>query len=412
MAKSILSIFLFIGMTMSSTAVFPILADAAGGSGWIQLAAQGKDRKAAADLAEFNGTLSSKTDPAFKNMLVETAAALEQGMSIAPNDAKITLFRGIDLIKDQLSDYNYGSNRRPFFAARLFRGGERNGTLRTTGLRKISEIGVFEASSRHAQNAYKFQNTPFISTSFSFDVAAASSAVLVLRVAPQRVLVAASTRGEYEVQLPFFIHPSEIVGVLEKVDYEEAGSRELSEYKLTKIYNDLEGMSDREAQNQIQSWARENQRILKPLGSRNDFGIPFDDLVRKKLKNPLVKVLREESPTRAEIEAMVKDMNLLRSNFRKALKGYQGQVDRNWGTKFINGLIPYGKTDIKIQEFLVDLANDRKFDSLPYDWSDTALEALRVIYKGDRTALRVLRRSEAIIPNPPFGVNKSCKMLF
>lgn len=397
---------------MLSTIVCPILAEAQ--STWIQLAAEGKDRKAAADLVEFNGTLSTKTDPAFKKLLSITAAALDQKMSIAPDDAKITLFRGIsiDTDRESLSDFNYGTNRMPFFTARLFRGGERNTKLKTTGLRKMSEIGVFEASSQHAQNSYSLPNSPFISTSFSFGVAAASEVVLVLRVAPQRVLVAASTRGEYEVQLPFFIHPSEIVGVLEKTETEKAGARELSEYKLTKVYNALDGMSEKEARKQIQDWKRENDQTLKPLGNRNDFEILFNELVEKKMKNPDVKTLVEDSPTQAETEAMAQDMTLLRSNFRKALKGHQGEIDRNWGAKFIKDLIPYGKKDIRIQEFLVDLANDQKYDSLPYEWSDAALEALREIYKGNRAALRVLRRTEATIPKPPFGLDKSCKLLF
>lgn len=191
--------------------------------GWLEAIAKGKDLQAAEILEEYRRNLPENAYSSFTDLVDKTIRQLRDGFNCADHE-KITLYRRM---QPGTTDVELPrEKRRILFPSRAF----------MTKDRKFNSSGLNDTISRWALDSMKsshshplignrmYDGSYLVSTTngdgVHYDIVPSYTVVAaVLRVCPERAIP--GRFGESEVLLPFFIHPNEVVAVIEMTDNKE-----------------------------------------------------------------------------------------------------------------------------------------------------------------------------------------------
>jgi hypothetical protein len=240
---------------------------------WIKLLADGNEQAAAQKLLEEaeqlrvpvtiqetiylnhpSGPFAGVTfyDPTYVNLLKDTAKSIQKSCN-CDDDAKITVFRGF---RPGISDVNIGTVERPLIPSK---GLARKNKL-NHGLFGDDNLSLSRQMRRHGANTNGDQI--FISSSFDPEIAGKSMHVMVLRMCPNRLKLNTSSGygDEREILIPLFIHPNELVAI---VEHEHGDNLTSGKFKLLSQSGYLSQKSGPEAHEEIRRLSQQNSRALR-----------------------------------------------------------------------------------------------------------------------------------------------------
>lgn len=268
-----LSIFLT-AMTFSCLGQAATCHEALSSGNWLQQIRLGNDKGAAQTLGKIAEKMPKYSAHDYVNLLWATTKSLEAGCDECSEEAKVTLFRGISLGR---SDMNALKQKRPLFPAKLLMSNDRK-NLQSKNIGRYKNTHVSELMSLQARQYWK--QTPFLSTSYSPWIAGVSQTILVLRICPQRLLISTNpgNTDEFEVLVPFFIHPNELYAAIESETQEG-----LTRGKFDIVYSQNNPKNLNKLKDEIQEEAQSNEKMVRS-GRPSTFANRLEKLLRQKIK--------------------------------------------------------------------------------------------------------------------------------
>jgi hypothetical protein len=247
----------------------------------------------------------------------------------------------------------------------------------------------------HSENTFHSKNTPLISASFDPGVpyGGPEKAILVIKLDPRRLAFMASSHTyEYETLIPFFVHPRELMAIVQTDAVARATSHDRissGEFVVISAYNDLKRKRPYEAKKLIQNWAQRNVRSLsRTRQSFSEFiGIKAKAAERESQPRPLEEWASDKSK---------KEANIILSDpkkFKKALTLTKSMnindygIALNKGYALLRDLETQPTQNSEIYLIVADIATNAR-DRYPRHWQSVAKAIIKKINSNKSTAKR------------------------
>lgn len=237
---------------------------------WLDQLVRGRNRQAAEQLVSMTNEISGKVSPYFKELVLTTATSIANGANECPEEAKLTLFRGMSEGKHLYR--NVGTKSNPIFLSRALM--DKRGNLSPRKFLALRNANFIELISHHS-HWYKYKPSPFLSTTTSPHIAevfAGGGHILVLRICPQRAIYNGNGH-EFEALIPFLIQSKEIFAIVSPLPNSNS-------FKI--VYNGDKNSSSEETLNQVKKYIATANKSSN--GSEYEVGRRFERSHAKKLK--------------------------------------------------------------------------------------------------------------------------------
>ena len=240
---------------------------------WLDLVKRGQNSRAAEILTEKANNLPSGSSGEFQDLLLSTANSLT---TTCRENSKITLFRGLD---SQSSSSFVRSGELPLFLSRTLL--DKSGLYYPIGLTMSRKKHIYQAMKDHARSTRESKDSPFLSTSYSAYVASLSDTVLVLKICPDRALFNefSTHHDEFEVLVPFFIHPSEIFAMIQPEDGNHKNV--FGDFEILLSGEASGDLNEAEKRKWIIDAIKKNKKLISKSSSK-DFGSHFEKMITHK----------------------------------------------------------------------------------------------------------------------------------
>jgi hypothetical protein len=262
-------------------------------------------------------------------------------------------------------------------------------------LRALSKKSFLKVIMNHSENTFHSKNTPLISASFDPGVpyGGPEKAILIIKLDPRRLAFMASAHTyEYETLIPFFVHPRELMAIVQTDAVARANSHNRissGDFVVISAYNDLKQKRPNEAKKVIQNWAQRNVRALsRTRQSFSEFiGIKAKAAERKSQPRPLEKWASDKN--KKEANSILSDPKKLKKalTLTESMNINEYGIALNEGYALLMDLASHPPQNSEIYFIVADIAKNAR-DKYPRHWQTVAEAIIKKINSNKSHAQR------------------------